>query len=205
MKKQREESLSKKRSLELWDSGKIDEFEVGTYKGLRDIHKFLFTGFDGYMAGELRKVDSAKGNFAFCKAIFLETNLEIIDSMPENTYDEVIEKYVTMNVLHPFMEGNGRAMSIWLDQMLRRSLALCVDWSKIDKSDYLQAMVRSPINDLEIRVLIKEALTDDISDREVYMRGIQQSHFYENLYDYDIYEIDRDLQSKDTNEEDLDL
>lgn len=197
MKRQREESLSKKRSLELWDSGKIYKFEVGTYKGLRDIHKFLFTGFDGYMAGELRKVDSAKGNFAFCKAIFLETNLEIIDSMPEDTYDEIIEKYVTMNVIHPFMEGNGRAMRIWLDQMLKRSLALCVDWSNIDKSDYLQAMVRSPINNLnlEIRVLIKEVLINDISDREVYMRGIQQSYFYENLYDYDIYEIDRELQN----------
>ena len=183
-----EELASKKRALELFESGKIDDFEIGTTKGLKQIHHFLFQDvFD--FAGKVRNVDISKGNFRFAPVIYLKNTLETIDSLPENTFDEIIKKYVEMNVAHPFREGNGRATRIWLDLMLKKRLGKCVDWSKIEKSAYLSAMERSPINDLEIKTLLKGALTSKINDREVYTKGIQASYEYEELEDYDVHNL----------------
>ena len=185
---QNEELQSKKRAIELYDSGKINDFEVGTTRGLQQIHHFLFQDvFD--FAGEIRNVDLAKGNFRFAPAMYLKNTLKTIDSLPDNTYDEVIKKYVEMNVAHPFREGNGRATRIWLDQMLKKNLGKCVDWSKVEKSAYLSAMERSPINDLEIKTLLKSALTSDINSREVYMKGIQSSYEYEEQSSYDVHDL----------------
>ena len=183
-----EELLSKTRSLELWDKNIIDEIEVGTVKGLCQIHKFLFQDVFEF-AGEIRDVNISKGNFRFAPLLFLHDNLKIIENMPEETFDEIVDKYVEMNVAHPFREGNGRATRIWLDLILKKNLKKCVDWSKINKFEYLQAMERSPVNSLEIKHLLKAALTDKIKDREVYMRGIQNSYYYEDLNKYDIYKI----------------
>lgn len=183
-----EELASKKRAIELFESGKINDFEVGTTKGLKQIHKFLFQDvFD--FAGEIRNVDLSKGNFRFAPAIYLKSTLKTIDNLPENTFDEIIKKYVEMNVAHPFREGNGRATRIWLDLMLKKHLGKCVDWSKISKEDYLSAMERSPINDLEIKTLLKNALTSKINDREVYMKGIQSSYEYEEQSEYDVHKL----------------
>ena len=180
-----EELQSKKRAIELYDSGKINEFEVGTTKGLKQIHQFLFQDvFD--FAGKIRDVNLAKGNFRFAPTMYLNDTLKTIDSLPENTFDEIIKKYVEMNVAHPFREGNGRATRIWLDQILKKRLEKCIDWSKISKEEYLSAMERSPINDLEIKTLLKNALTSDINNREVYMKGIQSSYEYEEQFKYDI-------------------
>ena len=177
---QNEELASKKRAIELYDTGKIDEFEVGTTEGLKQIHRYLFQDvFD--FAGKIRDVDLSKGNFRFAPAIYLEDTLKTIDNLPENTFDEIVKKYVEMNVAHPFREGNGRATRIWLDQILKKRLGKCVDWSKIGKEEYLSAMERSPINDLEIKTLLESALTSDINDREVYMKGIQSSYEYEDF------------------------
>ncbi|CDZ74836.1 Protein involved in cell division [Peptoniphilus sp. ING2-D1G] len=184
-----EELLSKKRAIELWDKNIIALFEVGTFKGLCQIHQYLFQDIFEF-AGEIRNVNLSKGNFRFAPILFLKENLIIIEKMPENTFDEIIEKYVEMNVAHPFREGNGRSMRIWLDLILKKNLKLCIDWSKVDKFEYLQAMERSPVNSLEIKHLLKSALTDDINNRQVYMRGIQNSYYYENLYNYDIYKLD---------------
>ena len=183
-----EELLSKKRAVELYDSGKINEFEVGTTKGLQQIHQFLFQNvFD--FAGKLRDVDLAKGNFRFAPIIYLENILKTIDGLPENTFDEIIKKYVEMNVAHPFREGNGRATRIWLDQILKTRLGKCVDWSKVSKEAYLSAMERSPVNDLEIKTLLEKALTSDINNREVYMKGIQSSYAYEEQSEYDVHNL----------------
>ena len=183
-----EELQSKKRAAELYDSGKINEFEVGTTEGLKQIHHFLFQDvFD--FAGEIRDVDLAKGNFRFAPAMYLADTLRTIDGLPENTFEEIIKKYVEMNVAHPFREGNGRATRIWLDQMLKKNLGKCVDWSKIGKEEYLSAMERSPVNDLEIRTLLEGALTDDINNREVYMKGIQSSYEYEGQMEYDVHDL----------------
>ena len=183
-----EELASKKRAIELYDSGKINEFEVGTTRGLQQIHQFLFQDvFD--FAGKIREVNLAKGNFRFAPIIYLSDTLKTIDSLPENNYDEIIKKYVEMNIAHPFREGNGRATRIWLDQMLKKHLGKCVDWSKIGKEDYLSAMERSPINDLEIKTLLASALTSNINDREVYMKGIQSSYEYEEQDEYDIHKL----------------
>ena len=183
-----EELASKKRAIELYDSGEIDKYEVGTTKGLQDIHRYLFQDvFD--FAGEIRTVDLAKGNFRFAPAMYLVDTLKTIDSLPENTYDDIIKKYVEMNVAHPFREGNGRATRIWLDQILKTRLGKCIDWSRVDKSAYLSAMERSPVNDLEIRTLLKDALTDDINNREVYMKGIQSSYAYEGQEAYDVHQL----------------
>ena len=180
-----EELLSKKRSIELWDKKIIDKVGVGSLKGLQEIHRYLYQDvFD--FAGEIRDVNISKGNFRFAPVLFLKENLKIIEKMPEDNFDEIIEKYVEMNVAHPFREGNGRATRIWLDLILKKNLKLCVDWSKVDKLQYLSAMERSPVNSLEIRHLLRKALTEDIDSRQVYMRGIQNSYYYEDLYQYDI-------------------
>lgn len=184
----KEEYLSKKRAIELWDKGIIKEFEVGTFKGLQQIHKYIFQDVFSF-AGKIRSVNLAKGNFRFAPLLFLEENLKIIEKMPENEFDEIIEKYVEMNVAHPFRDGNGRATRIWLDLILKKNLKKCVDWQKIDKMAYLQAMERSPVNSLELKHLIKNALTEDTENRDVYMKGIERSYEYEEQNDVDIYDI----------------
>ena len=184
-----EELLSKRRAIELWDKGFINDFEVGTYKGLQEIHGFLFQDIFDF-AGKTRDVNLSKGNFRFANLLYLESNLAIIEKMPEGSFDEIIEKYVEMNVAHPFREGNGRATRIWLDLMLKKNLNKCIDWAMVDRADYLSAMERSPVNSLEIKHLLKNALTDKIDDRGVYLRGIQQSYVYEDLDRYDIEDIE---------------
>lgn len=183
-----EELASKKRAVELYDSGVINTFEVGTTKGLKQIHHFLFQDIFDF-AGEIRNIDLSKGNFRFAPAIYLKDTLKTIDSLPEKTFDEIIKKYVEMNVAHPFREGNGRSTRIWLDQILKKELGKCVDWSKIGKEEYLSAMERSPINDLEIKTLLGSALTTDIDNREIYMRGIQSSYEYEEQSEYDVHKV----------------
>ena len=183
-----EELQSKKRALELYDSGKIDNIPVGTTAGLQQIHQFLFQDvFD--FAGQIRDVDLAKGNFRFAPAMYLSNTLKTIDNLPDSTYDDIIKKYVEMNVAHPFREGNGRATRIWLDQILKKKLGKCVDWSKVGKAEYLSAMERSPVNDLEIKTLLSAALTPDIHNREVYMKGIQSSYAYEEQSQYDVHNL----------------
>ena len=184
-----EELLSKRRAIELWDKGFINDFEVGTYKSLQEIHAFLFQDIFDF-AGKTRDVNLSKGNFRFANLLYLESNLAIIERMPEGSFDEIIEKYVEMNVAHPFREGNGRATRIWLDLMLKKNLNKCVDWAMVDRADYLSAMERSPVNSLEIKHLLKNALTDRVDDRGVYLRGIQQSYVYEDLDRYDIEDIE---------------
>ncbi|WP_311491643.1 protein adenylyltransferase Fic [uncultured Anaerococcus sp.] len=182
------EYLSKKRAKELWDFGVLGNYEIGNLKGLKDIHAYLFQDvFD--FAGKIRTVNISKGNFRFATLLFLESNLAIIEKMPERTFDEIINKYVEMNVAHPFREGNGRATRIWLDLILKKNLGKCVDWDKIDKFAYLSAMERSVVNTLEINHLLKSALTDKITDREVFMKGIDKSYLYEDLYDISIEDI----------------
>ena len=184
-----EELLSKRRAIELWDKGFINDFEVGTYKGLQEIHAFLFQDIFDF-AGKTRDVNLSKGNFRFANLLYLESNLAIIEKMPEGSFDEIIEKYVEMNVAHPFREGNGRATRIWLDLMLKKNLNKCIDWAMVDRADYLSAMERSPVNSLEIKHLLKNALTEKVDDRGVYLRGIQQSYVYEDLDRYDIEDIE---------------
>lgn len=162
----------------LFTSGKINHIEVGTVKGLQDIHKALFVGLYDF-AGKIRTVNLSKGNFRFANCLYLGAALEAIETMPETSFEEIIAKYVEMNVAHPFMEGNGRSTRIWLDMILKKRLGKVVDWAKIDKLHYLQAMERSPINDLELRFLIKPNLTDRIDDREIIFKGIEQSYYYE--------------------------
>ncbi len=173
-----EEQLTKKRAVELFENSLLSNYEVGTYKGLQQIHKYLFQDIYDF-AGNTRTVNISKGGFRFVPLMYLDVALENISKMPQTTFDEIIEKYVEMNIAHPFREGNGRSTRIWLDQILKKELAVVVDWSLIDKEDYLSAMERSPINDLEIKYLLKQALTDKIEDREVYMKGIDASYYYE--------------------------
>lgn len=179
-----EEYLSKRSAKEIWDKNIIDTFEVGTFEGLRQIHQYIF--LDG---GEMRNVNLTKSNFRFTPLIFLESNLKTIDKMPENTFNEIIDKYVEMNIAHPFKDGNGRATRIWLNLMLRKNLGMCVDWQKINKTGYLQAMERSPVNPLELKYLLKNALTEKIKDRDIFLKGIQRSYEYEGQDFYDIYNI----------------
>lgn len=169
---------SKERALKLFGSNELASFEVGTFRGLQQIHHYLFDGLYDF-AGQLRTVDMSKGGFRFASHLYLPQALREIETMPETTYEDIIKKYVEMNVAHPFREGNGRSTRIWLDLMLRKNLHKCVDWAKVDKMDYLNAMERSPINDLEIRELLRTALTDKVNDREVFMKGIEQSYYYE--------------------------
>ena len=162
----------------LFESGDIDRIEVGTVKGLQDIHRYLFGGLYDF-AGKVRTLNISKGGFRFANALYLDAILPVIERMPEDTFEEIIAKYVEMNVAHPFMEGNGRATRIWLDMMLKKNLGRVVDWQRVDKGQYLQAMERSPINDLELRALLQPALTDRVNDREVIFKGITQSYYYE--------------------------
>ena len=175
-----EERISKKKAVELFDSKLIDTFEVGTFAGLAAIHKYLFEDIYDF-AGKMRTVNIAKGNFRFTSLLYLEAALVNIDKMPQSTFDEIVEKYVEMNVAHPFREGNGRSTRIWLDYILKTEIGKVVNWSKVDKEDYLLSMERSPIKDVEIKVLLKGALTDEIHRREVYVNGIDQSYYYEGL------------------------
>ena len=185
-----EERISKLKALELFDTNKINEFEVGTTKGLCDIHKFLFSEIY-YFAGEVREVNLAKGNFRFAAAMYLKDVLFKIDSMPENTFEDIIKKYIEMNIAHPFREGNGRSTRIWLDMILKNRIGKVIDWNKVDKEEYLLAMERSPIKDTEIMILLQNALTDKINDREVYMKGIDISYKYEGYNTYTMEELDK--------------
>ena len=185
-----EERITKIKALELFDTGKINEFEIGTYKGLSSIHKYLFSDIYDF-AGKMRNVNIAKGNFRFAPVMYLKEVLNKIDKMPQDTFDNIIKKYVEMNVAHPFREGNGRSTRIWLDMILKKEIGKVVDWSKINKEDYLLAMERSPVKDTEIRILLENALTEKVNDREVYMKGIDASYKYEGYNTYTIDELDK--------------
>lgn len=181
-----EEKISKQKALQLFELNLLDTFEVGTFKGLAQIHKYLFEDIYEF-AGKIRKVNIAKDNFRFVPLMYLEAALKNIDAMPQNTFDEIIEKYVEMNIAHPFREGNGRSTRIWLDAILKKEIKQVIDWNKVDKEDYLLAMERSPIKDIEIKHILKAALTDKINDREVYMKGIDASYNYEG---YNVYKTE---------------
>lgn len=183
-----EERISKKKAMWLFESGTLDTLPVGTFAALQEIHKYLFEDIYDF-AGKIRTVNLAKGNFRFAPLMYLEVALANIDKMPQSTYDEIIEKYVEMNIAHPFREGNGRSTRIWLDLMLKQGIGKVVDWSKVDKEDYLLAMERSPIKDVEIKVLLKAALTDDITSREVFMKGIDHSYYYEGYTTFKTNEL----------------
>ena len=181
-----EEKISKKKAVELFENGYLDSYEAGTFKMLAAIHKYLFEDIYDF-AGKMRNVNIAKGNFRFAPVMYLQPAIENIEKMPQSTFDEIIEKYVEMNIAHPFREGNGRSTRIWLDLILKKELNMVIDWSKVDKEDYLLAMERSPIKDIEIKYILKNALTDKVDDREVYMKGIDHSYYYEG---YAIYKAD---------------
>ena len=171
------------RAIELFEKNLLDTFEVGTFKGLAQIHKYLFDDIYDF-AGQIRTVNMAKGNFRFASVMYLEEALKQIGKMPQSTFDEIIEKYVEMNIAHPFREGNGRSARIWLDLILKKELNKVIDWSAVGKEDYLLAMERSPIKDIEIKYILKQALTDKVDDREVYTKGIDYSYYYEGYIVY---------------------
>lgn len=183
-----EERISKKKAVELFESGRLDAMQAGTFESLQMIHRYLFEDIYAF-AGKLRTVNLAKENFRFAPLMYLEAALANIDQMPQTTLDEIIEKYVEMNIAHPFREGNGRSMRIWLDLMLKKNIGKVVDWSLVDKEDYLLAMERSPIKDIEIKVLLKAALTEEIGSREVFMKGIDHSYYYEGYVTYKTKEL----------------
>ena len=185
-----EERITKIKALELFDSYKINEFEIGTFNGLSKIHEFLFSDIYEF-AGKIRKENIAKGNFRFASVMYLEDVLNKIDEMPQNNFENIIKKYVEMNIAHPFREGNGRSTRIWLDMILKKEIGKVIDWSKVDKEEYLLAMERSPVKDLEIRELLESALTDQINDRVVYMKGIDMSYQYEGYNTYSINDLDK--------------
>ncbi len=178
MDKNQIDELSLQKACALYESGEIDNIEIGTAKGLCQIHKWLFDGLYDF-AGQVRRQNISKGNFRFANCMYLEAILPVIDRMGEGSFEEIVAKYVEMNIAHPFMEGNGRSTRIWLDLMLRRSLGVVVDWRRVDRDQYLQAMERSPVNDLELRCLLQPALTDKVDDRDVIFKGIEQSYYYE--------------------------
>lgn len=186
-----EERISKKKAVELFESGALDKLVPGRFASLQAIHKALFEDIYDF-AGELRTVNLAKGNFRFAPLMYLEAALANIDKMPQSTFDEIIEKYVEMNIAHPFREGNGRSTRLWLDQMLKAGIGQVVDWSKVDKEDYLLAMERSPIKDVEIKVLLKAALTDDVNSREVFMKGIDHSYYYEGYMTFKAEDLSKE-------------
>lgn len=183
-----EERISKTRALELFERGLLDTFEVGTFQGLAQIHKYLFDEIYDF-AGKVRTVNLIKGGFRFAPALYLAPALESISKMPQSTFDEIIAKYVEMNVAHPFREGNGRSTRLWLDAILKKELRQVVDWSRVDKDDYLLAMERSPVRDTEIRLLLQAALTDRLDDREVYLKGVDASYHYEGYSSYKTGEL----------------
>ncbi len=184
----KEELISKKKAAELFENRVLDSFPAGKFSTLQAIHKYLFEDVYDF-AGKLRTVNVAKGNFRFAPLMYLHAALENIDKMPQSNFDEIIEKYVEMNIAHPFREGNGRSARIWLDHILKTEIGKVVDWSKVDKEDYLLAMERSPIKDVELKVLLKNALTDEIDSREVYMKGIDHSYYYEGYTTFNIEEL----------------
>ena len=188
-----EEKISKTNALALFETGNLDLLDAGKFHGLAQIHKALFADIYDF-AGQIRTVNIAKGNFRFASVMYLEAALRHIDAMPQSNFDEIVEKYVEMNIAHPFREGNGRSMRIWLDVMLKQELQQGIDWSKVDKEDYLLAMERSPVRDIEIKYILKQALTEQIHDREMYMKGIDASYQYEGYYVYktaDLYAADK--------------
>ena len=181
-----EEKISKKKAIEIFDKGLRDTFEVGTFKGLSQIHYYLFSDIYDF-AGKIRDVNIAKGGFRFAPVMYLNESLKNIEKMPQSSFDEIVEKYVEMNIAHPFREGNGRSTRIWLDCILKKELKCVIDWNNVDKEDYLLAMERSPIKDIEIKFILQNALTDKIDDREMYMKGIDASYYYEG---YNIYKTE---------------
>jgi len=183
-----EERISKQKAKALFDTGDIDTIEVGTFVGLQQIHRYLFEDIYPF-AGKLREVNISKGGFRFAPVMYLKASLEHIDAMPQSTFDEIVEKYVEMNIAHPFREGNGRATRIWLDLIFKKELKKVVDWNRVDKESYLLAMERSVIKDVELKVLLKEALTDQIDDRSLFMKGIDVSYFYEGYSTYRTEEL----------------
>lgn len=183
-----EEKLTKKKAAELFESGYLDSLNSGTYESLAKIHKYLFEDIYVFV-GKIRDINIAKGNFRFASVMYLKAALENVEKMPQSTFDEIIEKYVEMNIAHPFREGNGRSTRIWLDLMLKKETGFVIDWSRVDKDDYLLAMERSPIKDIEIKYILKQALTDKINDREIYMKGIDHSYYYEGYAVYKTEEL----------------
>lgn len=183
-----EERISKKKAVELFENGMLEKLEAGKFQTLCEIHKYLFDDIYDF-AGKIRTVNISKGNFRFAPLMYLEAAIKNVDKMPQNTFDEIVEKYVEMNIVHPFREGNGRSMRIWLDMMLKKQIGQVVDWSKIEKEDYLMAMERSPIKDIEIKYILNAALTDQINDREIYMKGIDHSYYYEGYVTYKTEEL----------------
>ena len=183
-----EERISKKKALELFENGILDNLQAGSFDTLKTIHKHLFEDIYDF-AGKTRNVNISKGNFRFASLMYLDAALANIDKMPQSTFDEIVEKYVEMNIAHPFREGNGRSARIWLDHIFKKELGKVVDWSKIDKEDYLQAMERSPIKDIEIKYILKAALTDDVNSREMFMKGIDHSYHYEGYTTFKTEEL----------------
>ena len=183
-----EERISKKKAARLYDSGYLDTLSPGTYAALAEIHRYLFEDIYDF-AGKLRQVNLAKGSFRFAPLMYLDVSLKTIENMPQSSFDEIVEKYVEMNIAHPFREGNGRSTRIWLDLIFKKELGMVVDWSLVDKEDYLLAMERSPIRDIEIKHLLKQALTDRIYDREIYMKGIDHSYHYEGYTSFKTIEL----------------
>lgn len=185
-----EEKITKLKALKLFDTNEIENIEVGTFEGLSKIHKFLFEDIYSF-AGKIRKENIAKGNFRFASCMYLEEVLKKIDDMPQTNFDDIVKKYVEMNIAHPFREGNGRSTRIWLDMILKKELNKVIDWSKVDKEDYLLAMERSPVKDTEIKMLLQNALTDKVNDRLVFMKGIDTSYQYEGYYTYKLEDLDQ--------------
>ena len=183
-----EERISKKKAIDLFEKDILKNLPAGKFSTLQTIHKYLFEDIYEF-AGEIRNVNIAKGNFRFAPLMYLKPALETIDKMPQSNFDEIVEKYVEMNIAHPFREGNGRSTRIWLDHILKNEIGKVIDWSKVDKDDYLLAMERSPIKDIEIKYLLKEALTDEINSREVYMKGIDHSYYYEGYTTFKAEEL----------------
>lgn len=183
-----EEQISKKRAMDLFESGRLNDLEAGTFQALAEIHKYLFEQIYDF-AGKVRDVNLAKGNFRFAPVLYLQAAIKSVEDMPQSNFDEIIEKYVEMNIVHPFREGNGRSTRIWLDLILKKELHLVIDWSFVEKDDYLLAMERSPIKDIEIKHILRKALTDKIEDREIYMKGIDHSYYYEGYGVYKVKEL----------------